>query len=66
MSPHRSQTICPLISGGKGVGVKDGVLVAVEVGVKVAVAVGVGVQVADGVTDGDGVQVLVGGGGGAP
>ena len=66
ISPHRSQTICAVISGGKAVGVGDGVLVAVEVGVRVAVGVTVGVHVAEGVTDGKGVHVFVGGGGGAP
>ena len=52
-SPHRSHVTCPVISGGKGVGVGDGVFVGVNVGegdgvfvgVEVGVSVDVGVNV---------------------
>ena len=52
-SPHKSHITCPVISGGKGVGVGDGVFVGVKVGVgdgvfvvvEVGVSVGVGVNV---------------------
>jgi UDP-3-O-[3-hydroxymyristoyl] glucosamine N-acyltransferase len=44
-SPQRSQTTCPIISGGKGVGVGEGVLVGVDVGVNVEVVVAVLVEV---------------------
>jgi hypothetical protein len=40
-SPQRSQTTCPTISGGKGVGVGVGVFVGVKVGVYVGVNVAV-------------------------
>jgi len=65
-SPQRSQTICPVITGGRDVGVGEGVFVNVDVGVRegVAVAVGdgvfvevgvkVGVEVAKGVNVGGG------------
>ena len=51
--PHRSHVTSPVISGGKGVGVGDGVFVGVKVGVgegvfvvvEVGVSVGVSVNV---------------------
>lgn len=60
-SPHRSQVTCPIIVGGRGVGVSEGVLVGVKVGVKVGVGVKVDVAVAvcEGVAVAVGVKVGV-------
>ena len=59
-SPQRSQTTLPAITGGKGVGVGEGVLVGVDVGVKVGVAVWVAVGVDVGVKVSVAVWVAVG------